>query len=206
MSDTKTLTVEVREAFGSAASRRLRRSGQVPCVVYTGGNEPSAISIEREILEKAISSPHVIQLDIQGSVKNVLTQDVQWEYMTNTLVHVDFKEIRMDEKIQTAVPLVAIGDAVGVIKGGNLEQVMFEIEVECLPANLPEKIEVDISGLDIGDSILIGDLPMPEKVVAIFADETQTLVSIAAPRATEEEEDAAEAAASAAPAEEAAAE
>lgn len=212
MSDA--LIAEMREEFGSAASRRLRRSGKVPCVVYTGGNEPAAISIEREILEKAISSPHIIELDIKGDVKNVLTQDSQWEYLTNTLLHVDFKEIRMDQKIQTNVPLVTIGDSAGVSKGGTLDQLLFEIEVECLPTDLPEKIEVDISGLEIGDSILIGDLPMPEKVEVVFADEKQMLISIAAPRSEESEEGAEEgvaegdagdaAAEAAAPAEEAA--
>ncbi len=188
MSDTETIRTETRQKFGSAASRRMRKAGIVPCLVYSGGKDAAAITIETPVLKKAISLPHVIQLDVDGKTKNVLTQDAQWDYLTNTLLHVDFKEIRMDQKIRTHVPLVAIGEAAGLAVGGSLDQLTFEIEVECLPGDLPEKIEVDVSALEIGDSIVIAAVLMPENVVAVFSDEHQSLFHVSAPRAEEEEE------------------
>jgi len=144
----------------------------VPCLIYSGGKDANAVSVEAAVLQKAISLPHVIQLDVDGKTKNVLTQEAQWDYLANTLLHVDFKEIRMDRKITTSVPLAVVGESKGVAAGGTLDQMMFEIEVECLPSNIPEKVEVDVSDLDIGDSITISNAPMPEGVVGA------TLVSL----------------------------
>lgn len=192
MSDTETIRTEIRQEFGSAASRRMRKTGMVPCLVYSSGKEADALSIEVGALTKAISLPHVIQLDVNGKTKNVLTQEAQWDYLADVLLHVDFKEIRMDQKIKTHVPITATGEAPGVAAGGSLDQATFEIEVECLPSNIPEKIEIDVSTLEIGDSVLISTVPMPEGVEAIFSDESQSLFQVSAPRAEEEEAEVAE--------------
>ncbi len=188
---TDKIAAQVRTETGSRACGRLRRSGNVPCVVYTNGNEATLLKADSQTIEKAIASPHILALDIDNKEeKNVLLQEAQWDYLTNTLVHVDFKEIRMDEKLQTEVPLIAVGEPVGLSQGGLLDQQLFEVTVECFPADLPEKIEVDVSALEMGDHFQIGDLQAPENVEIIYADETQSLFHIAKPMREEDLESA----------------
>ncbi len=188
---TYALKVECRSATGSPAARRCRRAGKVPCVVYGHGVEALPLAVDAKELAALVRIPHILTLKIDDKHpdRNVLVQEVQWDYLKNVLLHVDFREIRMDEKLRTNVPLAAVGEPAGIVKGGVLDQLVFEIEVECLPADLPEKIEMDVVALDLGDQLVIGELAMPEGVNAVYSDEKQMLAHVFLPRVLVEEEE-----------------
>ncbi len=181
------LVCEPREEAGSRPARRLRRNGRIPCVVYGGAESRLTVTADALELTRAVGHPSILTLKVGDDEKKVLVQEAQWDYLKNQLLHVDFREIRMDQRIQTTVPLVSVGDPVGTSQGGILDQMLFEIEVECLPADLPEQIEMDVSHLDLDDQILITELTPPEGVEIVISDETQMLAHVYMPRIVEEE-------------------
>jgi large subunit ribosomal protein L25 len=205
--DNLALEVEPRQDTGKSAARRLRREGKVPGVVY-GIQEPSSVTVNPKELEKIFSSAAgtnaIIQLEITGQVKAVrpvIVKELQRDAMSDRIVHADFLEIRMDQKIRVNVPLILDGESPGIKLGGILSVLLRELEVECLPNAIPSEILVDISALETGDVVHVRDLTLPADVELITGAD-DPIVTVIAPveddEATPEDEDAAEGAAPAA--------
>ena len=185
------LHVEHRPEVGKSAARRLRRSGLVPGVVY-GIHSSTPVTIDPKALEKILSSSAgsnaVFQLKVQGEEtmdRPVLVKSLERDPMKDFIVHADFLEIRMDQKIKVAVPFSFVGESKGVKMGGLLSVLMRELEVECLPNAIPDEIEIDISEVDLNDVIHVRDVRMPADV-DLATEPEDPIVTVVTP--VEEEE------------------
>lgn len=183
--------------MGRSAVRKLKAQGAVPAIIYGAKDKPEALQVSRRdinaLLSHAAGENILVELEIAGKNRLALVQEVQHSPVGGDVLHVDFHAVSMDEKIEAEVPLEPVGIANGVKNfGGLLEQSVRALEIECLPKDLPDKLTVDVSGLNIGDSIHVRDIPLPEGVrTRIHAD--LTVFSVLAP--TVEEEPVAEVAA-----------
>jgi len=197
MSENLQMSVQARPAVGGSAPRRLRREGLVPGVVYGGGEDSLAVSVPREVVETAgLHDSQLLDLAIEGAAPTlVIVKDIQIHYLTHDIIHVDFQRISRDEKLVAPVSVVEAGEPVGVTRdGGILAHLLREIELRCLPSDLPEEIVVDVSALEIGDSIHAGELELPAEV-ELVTDPEQAIFTVTTSRAAlaeEEEEEAAE--------------
>jgi large subunit ribosomal protein L25 len=194
------IKAEPRSEIGRTAARRLKARGIIPAVVYGGKDKPQALQVSARdvnvMLSHASGENILVELDIAGATRTALVQEVQHAPVGNNVLHIDFHAVSMDEKLEADVPLEPLGVANGVKNfGGLLEQSLRTITVECLPKDLPDRITVDVSGLNIGDAIHVRDIPMPNGVVAKEHLEL-TAFSVVAPAV--EEAPAVEAAAAAA--------
>jgi large subunit ribosomal protein L25 len=210
MSEALTLPAEARERAGKGASRELRRQGRVPAVIYGGKEEPTAIHIEAKELVRQLGSGHfmnsIVMIDVGGKKVRTLPKDVALHPVTDRPLHVDFLRLAKDAKIQVAVPVHFINedDSPGLKKGGVLNVVRHELELVCESDKIPDDIKLDVAGLDIGDSIHISHVTLPEGSVSAITDRDFTIATVVAPSAmkrTDEEEAEEAAAAGAAPAE-----
>jgi len=186
--EQKTLTADSRQVFGSADSRRQRRNGKIPAVVY-GHGQPKGLLIDaHEFNTKfiTVSESTIINLQIDGDSHDVLIRDYQEDTISGAITHVDFYEIERGKVLRTNVGLHLSGAAVGIREGGILESFVHELEVECLPKDLPESIEVDITNLEIGHSIHIRDIKAPAGVEILNAQD-QVVCTVAHKRAEVEE-------------------
>jgi large subunit ribosomal protein L25 len=189
------IKADVRVEQGSAASRRLRRSGSVPGIVYGGDNEPRMIELNEHdfsLLLAHHASEHLI-MDLQvgkDKMVKVLLEEVQHHPVSGRVMHVDFREISMTEKISLAVPVELTGEPEGVsMQGGVLEQMLREVEVECLPADVLEQIEVDVSGLHIGETATVADIELDSAKYTVLTAADVALAGVAAPRVAEDAEE-----------------
>jgi len=199
------IEAEAREDFGKNAARRLRRSGRVPCVVYGGGGPAIPISVDPRGISGIVHSQGghnvLLTLEVKGKAPaRVMLRDWQLEPVRGNVLHVDMIRISADTRLTLKVPIHLIGEPKGVkVQGGILEFVLREVEVECLPDDIPERINVDITELMIGRNLRVSDLALGERVKAV-TDLNQVVVHVVALRA-EEEKPAEEAVAEAAAAE-----
>jgi large subunit ribosomal protein L25 len=184
------LEVREREARGSAASRRLRRQGFVPGVVYGQGSEPRAISVEERELRRALTGPgglHAI-LDVVfdgGRPRPSVLKEYQQDPIRGTVTHIDLQEVRLDEPIQAVVVVQLVGESAGAKEGGVLTQVTREINVEALPMEIPEHLEADVSELRIGDTLRLADIPLPEAITLLDDPEETVLATVTQPTRVE---------------------
>jgi large subunit ribosomal protein L25 len=186
---TTTLTATPREIEGSRANRRLRRAGRVPAVLYGGEGEPKHFSVDaRELRQALLASGAVIELDVGGETATAVVKEQQRDPVRGDMLHVDFVRVRMDVAIQAVVPLELVGaeDAPGVREGGVLEQQLREVNVEALPAEIPEAVRHDVSGLEMGATLHVSDLTAPEGV-KILDDPETVVASVTLPRVEVEE-------------------
>ena len=194
------LTAEPRTAIGRSAVRKLKAAGSVPAVIYGAKDKPEALQVsKREInamLSHAAGENILVELEIKGSGNRMaLVQEVQHSPLGGDVLHIDFHAVSMDEVIDADVPLEATGTPNGVKNfGGLLEQSLRALAIECLPRDLPDSIKVDVSALNIGDSIHVRDIQMPDGVTAKTSAEL-TAFSVMAPTVEEEPAATAEAAA-----------
>lgn len=187
------LKVDERSELGSSSVQRLRASGIIPSVVYGKGKETQSVKVSMKEIHKVkgghVAENVVLDLVVGGGKeqekKTVIVKEIQKDAIKGDWLHMDFNEISLKEKLKTPVHIEVKGEAKGVIAGGTLDQIMHEIEVECLPTDIPEKIEVDVTALEIGDALYVKDLVIPEKIT-VLADLEQPVLSVAAPRAEEE--------------------
>jgi large subunit ribosomal protein L25 len=200
MSDQLTLPAETRDRAGKGASRALRRDGRVPAVVYGEKKEPLSIHVEEKLLTKMLHTGHfmnsVVMIDYKGKAHRTLPKAVDFHPVTSRPIHVDFLRIGEHTKVTVGVPVRFDNeeDSPGLKRGGVLNVVVHELELVCDAASIPNEIHVSLDGLEIGDSIHISDVTLPEGVVPANKDEDFTVATIVAPSAmkAEEEEAAAE--------------
>jgi len=185
------LKTQVREETGKKSTKLLRKNGLVPAVVYEEGKKTEHVGISESdlmhILHTKAGANVLINLKAGEGPKSkqkdrvVIIKEIQHHPIKEQILHVDFQEISLTEKLQVDVPLHAKGEAEGVVKDeGVMEHVLWEIKVECLPTDIPEKIEVDVTNMKIGDSVLIKDLQSPPGVT-ILVDPEQTVISVVPP-------------------------
>jgi large subunit ribosomal protein L25 len=191
------LAAQRRSETGKGAARSLRRAGYVPAIVYGHGEETQACQLDWRELEKVLTSVHwentVIDLKIDnGKTANVLIREVQLHPCRPEVLHVDFLAIHKDEKVKLDVPIEIVGVAPGVKEGGILEHHRMEVEIRCLPSNIPQVLEIDVSGLGMGDVASVQDLVVPEGV-EILSDLDGTVCSVVPPAVLKQEVEEAEA-------------
>ncbi len=171
MSDQLLLNATRGRTEGTRASRRLRLEGRIPAVVYGLDNEPVSVSIAWPELRLALSTDAglnaLITLDIEGEKQLSIVKDLQRHPVRRDVIHVDFLRVTTDQEIEVNVPLVLVGEALEVTRAnGMVDQTLYTLTVSARPADVPDEIEVDISGLTLGDSIRVGELTLPDGVVA----------------------------------------
>ncbi|EJL02914.1 MULTISPECIES: 50S ribosomal protein L25/general stress protein Ctc [Pseudomonas] len=196
-----TLNAEVRSDLGKGASRRLRRlASLVPAVVYGGEKAPESISMlakeVAKLLENEAAYSHIIELNVGGTKQNVVIKALQRHPAKGHVMHADFVRVVAGQKLTAVVPVHFINEAAPVKKGGEISHVTSEIEVSCLPKDLPEFIEVDLADAEVGTIIHLSDLKAPKGVefVALAHGDDKAVANVHAPRVAPEatEEGAAE--------------
>jgi len=195
MSDQLTLPAEARDRAGKGASRALRRDGRVPAVVYGEKKEPLSIHVEEKLLAKMLSTGHfmnsVVMIDFQGKPQRTLPKAVDFHPVSSRPIHVDFLRIGEHTKVHVGVPMRFDNEdaSPGLKRGGVLNVVVHELEIVCDAANIPSEIHIPLDGLEIGDSIHISQVKLPQGVVPANTDEDFTVATIVAPSAMKSEEE-----------------
>lgn len=187
------LTSNVRTGRGKGAARQLRRQGRIPAVLYGGSKGNLALSVNthelHQIIAKGFGETSLIDLTIQNLDESqhasVILKDYQLDPALRELVHADFQEVAMDQQIEIEVPFELHGKAPGVSEGGVLEFLTRELNIRCLPGDMLNHIDVDVSSLKIGDSLSVGDLRLDEKYQILTPSET-LIVTVSAPISEEE--------------------
>lgn len=204
MSAVQSVSAEVRDRAGKGAARATRRAGRVPAVIYGDKKEATMISLDPKEIDRHIHKKGffatLLDVEIAGKKHRVLPRDVQFDVVTDRTMHVDFQRVSKDTKIHVNVPVVIRNEAAapGVKKGGVINIVRHEIEFICSPDAIPQSIEIDLTGLDIGASVHISSVKLPAGATPAIRERDFTVVTIAAPSAMKSEAEAAPAAAAAA--------
>ena len=194
MSEQLTLAAETRERAGKGASRHLRREGRVPAVIYGNNEQPLSIHLEEKALVKALSGGHfmnsVVMIEAGDGPTRTLPKDVQFHPVSDRPLHVDFLRISADHKVHVEVPVVFVNEAAspGLKRGGVLNIVRHELELVCAPDSIPDEIQIDVTGLDVGASIHISHVNLPEGAASAITDRDFTIATIVAPSGLRSEE------------------
>jgi large subunit ribosomal protein L25 len=186
---SKSPTIEVRDRDFSVNPRRLRREGRLPATYYGKGSDPVSFDVDKKSFTYLYYSqnPNLILLDKQGEILSAMVKTVQIDPVSGDILNIEFLQIKEGQKVKLSLPLVLENESPAVKTGGVLLQLMNELEVECLPKNIPDAITFDISGLDeVGISITVGDIKYPEGVVPSLANDVPIL-NISSPKAVAEE-------------------
>jgi large subunit ribosomal protein L25 len=191
------VTITRRSGVGKGVARKARAAGQIPGVVYGPETEPFAVTVEERAFRSAMrnaTKSSILTLQMDGKETKAVMRELQRDPVSNRVLHVDFHAISMNKPIHVAIPIHFIGTPVGVkVDGGIMQTTMREIEISCLPTDIPEHLQIDVSELRIGDSVHVKNISVPG--ATILADQQRTIVVISAPTIIKSEETAAEAAA-----------
>ncbi|MGH7823797.1 MAG: 50S ribosomal protein L25 [Candidatus Binatia bacterium] len=188
--ETVEVEVNVRESGAKRPARRLRRSGKIPGILYGPKVQPVPLELDKKMFSTRVAGlegSHLVRMKSASPAladKVALVKEMQYHPISGEVMHADFYEVDLTARIQVRVPLHFVGKAAGVVRGGILQPVVREIEVECLPLDIPEFFDVEVSDLDIGDSVHVQDLRMPEGVTAVI-ESNFTLVTVVPPTAEE---------------------
>ena len=194
MSEQLTLPAETRDRAGKGASRALRREGRVPAVVYGANQEPLSIHVEEKLLAKMLSGGHfmnsVVMIDAGGNSIRTLPKDVQFHPVSSRPSHVDFFRISADSKVTVAVPVRFDNEEAspGIERGAVLNIVRHELELVCDADKIPDEIHISLAGLDVGDSIHISAVQLPQGAESAITDRDFTVATIVAPSALKSEQ------------------
>jgi large subunit ribosomal protein L25 len=183
------LSATRRTAAGKGPSNRLRRAGQIPAIAYGKELAPTAVAVSPKALLTVLASEHgqnsVVELEIENAEKlTVMVRDYSYHPITRELTHADFVQVKLDQPVDVEVPFKTTGKAKGLVGGGIVQQVFRRIPIRCLPEKIPASIEVDITELDINDSIKAASLAHLEGITILLSDD-QTIVVCAAPEKEE---------------------
>jgi len=188
--ETLEIQVDARDPGSKQRARRLRRSGKIPGVLYGPKTQTIALELNKKEFSSRVAGlegSHLVRLKSNSATlvdKVALVKEMQFHPITGEVVHADLYEVDLTAKIRVQVPLHFVGKAVGVVRGGILQPIVREIEVECLPLDIPDFFNVEVSDLDIGDSAHIEDLTMPEGIKAIY-ESNLALVAVVPPTVEE---------------------
>lgn len=188
--ETLEIQVETREVGSKRQARRMRRDGKIPGVLYGPKTSPVPLEFNKKEFSNRVAGlegSHLVRLKSGSTAladKVALVKQMQYHPITGEVIHTDLYEVDLTAKIQVRVPLHFVGKAAGVVRGGILQPIVREIEVECLPLDIPEFFNVEVSALDIGDSIHIEELPMPEGVTVV-SESNLALVAVVPPTVEE---------------------
>jgi large subunit ribosomal protein L25 len=184
------LTASKREDAGKGVARKLRAAGRVPAVLYGRGADPEPISVDARELGHVLHTGANVLVDlvVDGTEHLAMAREVQRDHIKGRYWHVDFLAVSRTEKIHVNVPIRLVGDAAGVKMGGVLEHHLWEVAVEAFPTDVPEAIEADVSNLEIGESLRVGDLHAPDGAV-ILSDPEESVVAVSQPQARVEVEE-----------------
>lgn len=191
------LNASVRTKGNKGDVKKLRRNGKVPGVFYHKQSEPQVIEVTEASLKPLVytSEAHIVSLKVEGQEdRSCILKDIQFDPVTDRIVHFDLQGITTDEKLEIEVPVVLVGSAAGIKKGGILQANLHKLSIECLPADVPEHIQVDITNLELGSSIHVKDIVSDK--FTVLNSEDAVIVSVVAPKVEKEvsPEEAAEAA------------
>lgn len=187
--ETVEITIERRAEHGKGAAHRLRARGKVPAILYGPRRTTTAITVSADEFERKLThleGAHLIRLVHPGGAevdlheRMVLVREMQVHPVSGRALHADFYEVDLTERLTVAVTLHFVGKAVGIVNGGILQPILRELEVECLPTEIPDFIEVDVSGLDIHDAIHVEQIALPEGVISV-GDPARTIVTVLPP-------------------------
>jgi large subunit ribosomal protein L25 len=185
------LSVEPRETVGKGAVGRLRRQGLVPAILYGGGHDPVTLAVKPSDVQRALHGHGAggvlvnIRLPGDAEPRTAVVRELQYDPVRDTLIHIDFQAVRMDEEITVEVPIHVVGEAAGVKEqSGVLAVLMRAVEVSCLPSLIPERLDVDVSALRIHDVATVADLKLPEGV-RVTTPAAQPVATVAPPMAEE---------------------
>jgi large subunit ribosomal protein L25 len=196
MSDQMTLAAETRDKAGKGASRALRREGRVPAVIYGGKEEPTTIHVEERALVKLLGTGHfsnsIVMVEVGKKAVRTLPKDVAFHPVTDRPLHVDFLRLYKDAKVDVAVPVVFVNEdaSPGLKRGGVLNIVRHELELVCEADKIPDQIEIDVTGKDVGDSIHISHVTLPAGSESAITDRDFTIATLVAPSALKKSEGA----------------
>lgn len=196
------LSVSKRERTGTGAMGRLRKQGSIPAILYGRTHASTTLQVDgktfTKIVEHSASDNILVTLKIEGEAKEqlALVQEVQHDHLKGGILHIDFHAIAADEEIHAEVPVELVGEPAGIKQGGVLEYIHHNLEVRCLPKNLPDKLPVDVSHLNLNDAVHVRDIPLPEGVRTRM-DGDVVIAMVAEPKVEAEPEPAAAAAAAA---------
>ncbi len=187
------LTAVRRHGSGKEGARKLLSLGKIPGIMYGKGRESRSVEFDRRDLEKFLSVARrgtvIVRLNVREDTETkeayAVLKEIQTNPRTDRVIHVDFYEVAFGKKFRIEVPIRVKGKAAGIEQGGIVEQVTRTLEVECLPKNVPEFLEIDVTALEIGDSLHLKDLILPEGVQPVEKEMTATVVSVHAPRVEE---------------------
>ncbi|KPP93208.1 50S ribosomal protein L25/general stress protein Ctc [Erythrobacter sp. HL-111] len=197
MSNALTLPAEARERAGKGASRALRREGRIPAVIYGGKEEPTAIHVEEKELVKQLGTGHfmnsIVTIELGGKTVRTLPKDVALHPVTDRPLHADFLRLSRDSKVEVQVPVVFTNEekAPGLKKGGVLNVVRHELDLVCEADRIPSEIEIDVTGKEVGDSIHISEIALPDGSESAITDRDFTIATLVAPSALKKSEGAA---------------
>ena len=189
MSEALTLPAEARERAGKGASRVLRREGRVPAVIYGGKEEPLTIHVEEKELRRQLGTGHfmnsIVMIELGGKSLRTLPKDVAFHPVTDRPLHVDFLRLAKDAKVEVLVPVVFVNEEAspGLKKGGVLNIVRHELDLICASDKIPDEIQIDVTGLEVGDSIHISHVTLPAGATSAITDRDFTIATIVAPSA-----------------------
>lgn len=187
MANDLKLPAEARTEMGSTACRRLRRARRIPGNVYGHGEDPQPISVAAEAVMAVIHSGHkVVDLNLGSQAEKALVREIQWDALGDDVMHVDLQRVSEGEQIETEVTVETHGTAPGVLDGGMLEIPLHTIEVKCPALRIPEKFEININELNIGDAVHVRDLEIPDGVT-VLNDADEVVLQISEPSAVPEE-------------------
>ncbi len=195
---TANLTAEIRERAGKGAARAVRRAGMVPGVIYGAKQDPVMFQIDPRPLVKLLHKPgffsHVLTIDVAGTSYDVLPRDVQFDKVTDEPMHVDLLRFAKDHKLTVEVPVRFINEekSPGLKRGGVLNIVRHDVELNCDPKAIPEELVFDLSGFEVGDSIHISATTLPKGAEPTITDRDFTVATVAAPSSLKSEDNAAE--------------
>ena len=193
MSDTIALPAEPRERVGKGAARAVRRAGRVPAVIYGDRKDPLTISLDPRDVDRELHRPGffatLYDVEVGGKKHRVLPRDVQLDPVSDRTVHVDFLRVAQDTEVTVNVPVNFINEeeSPGLKRGGVLNIVRHEIEFSCRADAIPQQIELDLTGLEIGDSVHISMVKLPDGVTPTITDRDFTIATVAAPSAVKAE-------------------
>jgi large subunit ribosomal protein L25 len=181
--ETNLVEAQPREAKGKNVARRVRKSGKVPAVVYGAGKSPVSVSVDPKQITRILHSESghntIFDLQLDGERTKAMIVEWQWEPIKGALLHLDLKRIAMDQRLKVKVPITLKGEAAGVKQqGGILDQVLREVEIECLPGDIPSHIDADVSHLVFGQALRVSDLAVDRGQVRIITPADQVVALI----------------------------